>query len=197
MSFKYRIAVILLNLLSKTWYFEIKGIIPEKPAIIAFWHGTMLPVWKYFENKGSFAVVSMSKDGEILTQLLKRWKFSVLRGSSSRNGKEVLNEMTELASKGFLLITPDGPQGPIYKMKAGAVVSSIRSEVPLVLVGVIVKNKKIFNSWDKFYLPMPFTKIILQFSECNNFRKDLSKSEVNDNILKLEKVLNNLNKISD
>lgn len=195
MSLKYKIVVNLLNLISKTWFFEIRGNIPAKPSIIAFWHGTMLPVWKFFENRDSFAVVSLSKDGEILTNLLKIWKFTVIRGSSSKNGKEVLNEMIDLASKGYLLITPDGPQGPIYKMKAGAMISSIRSEVPIVLVGVITKKKKIFNSWDRFYLPMPFTKIILQFSESYSFAKDLTKIEINEKILELENKLNSLNNI--
>ncbi len=196
MSFKHRFAIFILNLISKTWRYEIHGNVPNCPAVIAFWHGTMLPIWKFFDKKNAFAVVSLSKDGEILTQLLKKWKFTVLRGSSSRNGKEVLQDMIELAPKGYLLITPDGPQGPIYRMKAGAVITSQRAEIPLVLAGIKVKNKIILNSWDRFYLVMPFAKIILDFSNEYNFKKDFSKQEIDEKISLLEIELNQLNRIS-
>ena len=195
MSFKYRFAIFLLNLISKTWRYEIIGNPPPKPSVVAFWHGTMLPIWKYFEHKNPLAVVSLSKDGEILTQLLKKWGFTVLRGSSSRNSKEVMQDMIELAPKGNLLITPDGPQGPIYKMKAGAVITSQRAKVPLVLAGIEVKNKIILNSWDKFYFVMPFAKIILHFSEVYNFKKDFTKEDIDNRISDLENELNYLNRI--
>lgn len=47
--------------------------------ILAFWHGTMLIPW--FSNKGRnfSAIVSQSKDGEILTRVLKKWKYNVIR----------------------------------------------------------------------------------------------------------------------
>ncbi len=52
-------------MISTTWKFEIFGEIPQKPAIIIFWHGFMLPVWKLFSNKYAFSVISKSKDGEL------------------------------------------------------------------------------------------------------------------------------------
>jgi lysophospholipid acyltransferase (LPLAT)-like uncharacterized protein len=88
------------------------GKYPEKPAIIAFWHGKMLPAWKFFGSFGANAIVSQSKDGEILTALLEKWGFRVVRGSSSKGGREALQEIVDIAPKGYFLITPDGPQGP-------------------------------------------------------------------------------------
>ena len=47
-------------------------------GVIAFWHTFMLPCWKIFERKNAFAVVSLSKDGELLSTLLKKMKFQLL-----------------------------------------------------------------------------------------------------------------------
>ena len=72
LSLIQKLVVVLLNLISKTWRFEVKSKLSDRPAIIAFWHGLMLPVWKYFEDKNPTGVVSRSKDGQILSALLEK-----------------------------------------------------------------------------------------------------------------------------
>jgi hypothetical protein len=197
LELKYKIAVFLLNMLSKTWRFRIvEGDFPEKPAIIVFWHGLMLPGWKLFEGKNPKAIVSLSKDGEILSKLLQKWDFEVIRGSSSKNGKEALEMIINNAQDNFVLITPDGPQGPANKMKAGAVVACQRSGTKLYLCGITIKSKKIFNkSWDKFQLPYPFSKILIRFSDAIKIEKNAEKKEINTIISKYEIKLLNLSKI--
>src|SRR3989339_614407 len=172
LKLSHRFSIFLLRLISKTWRYEIDGNIPEKPAIIAFWHGLMLPVWKYFSKHEPIAVVSLSKDGEILSDILEKWKYTLIRGSSSKGGKEVLESIVEQANDGLTLITPDGPQGPIHEFKAGGVIASQRSGVPLILCGVKIKWKFTFKkSWDRFSFPYPFSKIIL-----NNYQKVIMNS---------------------
>ena len=197
LELKYRFAVLLLNLLSKTWRFRIiEGTFPDKPAIIVFWHGLMLPGWKLFEGKSPKAIVSLSKDGEILSNLLQKWGFEVIRGSSSKNGKEVLKLIINNALEHYVLITPDGPQGPANKMKAGAIVACQRSGTKLFLCGISINSKKIFNkSWDKFQLPYPFSKIYIRFSEAIEIEKNTEKKEINTIISKYEIKLLNLSKI--
>jgi lysophospholipid acyltransferase (LPLAT)-like uncharacterized protein len=197
LELKYKIAVFLLNMLSKTWRIRImEGDIPEKPAIIVFWHGLMLPGWKLFEGKNPKAIVSLSKDGEILSSLLKKWGFEVIRGSSSKNGKEALELIINNAVDNYVLITPDGPQGPANKMKAGAVVACQRSGTKLYLCGITINSKKIFNkSWDKFQLPYPFSIVNIRFSEAIEIEKSLDKKEITTFISKYEIKLLNLSKI--
>jgi hypothetical protein len=197
LELKYRIAVFLLNMLSKTWRFRIvEGNIPEKPAIIVFWHGLMLPGWKLFEGKNPKAIVSLSKDGEILSTLLRKWGFEVVRGSSSKNGKEALEIIINNALDNYVLITPDGPQGPALKMKAGAIVACQRSGTKLYLCGITINSKKIFHkSWDKFQLPYPFSKILIRYSEAIEIDKNTEKKEINSFISKYEINLLNLSKV--
>ena len=187
----HKILIKLLKFISLTWRFEIKGKIPNPPGIIAFWHGSMLPVWKYFSKYNPYAIVSPSKDGEILSNLLKEWNYSLIRGSSSNKGKKALDSIIENASKNFVLITPDGPRGKIYKFKPGAVVASQRSGSPLYLCRVRIKYLFAFQkSWDKFKLPLPFTKIILEFTNRIIVEKELDNEQVDRVIKQCEIFLN-------
>lgn len=183
----------MLRSIASTWRIKAIGEEPKPPSIIAFWHGLMMPCWKYFAGKNSYAVVSQSKDGEILTHLLKKWDYQVLRGSSSKGSKDVLSKMEEAAEKGFLLITPDGPRGKIYEFKPGAVITAYRKKVPLYLCGVKMKSYKAFDkSWDKFKLPLPFSTIELHFSDPLILPENASREEINHYIIESEETLKNL-----
>src|SRR3974377_819178 len=81
--------------------------------IFVFWHKNMLIGWWIFRNNNPIALVSQSSDGEILTNILKKWNYELTRGSSSKGGKEALNELIEKTNTGNpIIITPDGPRGP-------------------------------------------------------------------------------------
>ena len=196
LNLSYKIAVSMINLVSKTWRINVTGKIPEKPAIIVFWHGLMLPGWKMFGGKLPYAVVSQSRDGEILSALLKKWGFRLIRGSSSKSGKEVLAEITINSQENYVLMTPDGPRGPIYKMKPGALIASLRTGTPLYFCGIKINRKKIFErSWDKFQLPLPFSKIEITYSQPYIFSKELSREEIAEKIVELERELNDYIKL--
>jgi lysophospholipid acyltransferase (LPLAT)-like uncharacterized protein len=189
---KYRIAICLMNLISKTWRIRIKGKIPDK-GVAVFWHGYMLPVWFAFKSKAPVAVVSQSKDGSILSSLLERLGYELIRGSSSKDGKLVLNEICTLVQNKLVLITPDGPRGPERKMKPGAVIAAKRTSSELFLVGVKMGFHIPFNkSWDKFKVPMPFSKIEVLISDPILISDKLSISEVDDIISLCDSKLNNL-----
>jgi len=95
------------------------------PSVIAFWHGSMLLGWYIHrprKNHTVAALVSQSKDGEILSATLERWGYAMIRGSSHVGGKEAMVSMVDCVTKGnSLCITPDGPTGPRHEMKMGAV----------------------------------------------------------------------------
>ncbi|MGA7722846.1 MAG: lysophospholipid acyltransferase family protein [Ignavibacteriaceae bacterium] len=165
----------------------------RKNYILAFWHGTMLIPW-YFNRKRNFvALVSKSKDGELLSKLLKNWGYDVLRGSSSKDGGLVLRSMIDYSKKERkIAITPDGPRGPIYKMKPGAVITSQRSNIPLVLVGIGIKKKKTLKSWDKFEIPLLFSKVKMVYSNPIFFKDNMSYNETSEIITRCEIILNEL-----
>ena len=180
----------MLNLLSKTWRIKAHGEVPRKPALVIFWHGLMLPAWKFFECKEPVAVVSRSKDGEILSRLLLKWGFTLIRGSSSKGGKEVLESVCEELEENIVLMTPDGPRGPAKVMKAGAAVASQRTGVGIYPCRIDIKSKKIFEkSWDNFELPLPFSKIILNFLNPVLIPGDATRDEINNYLIELQEKL--------
>ncbi len=162
----------------------------NKNYVFAFWHGKMLIPW-YINRKQNFsALVSRSKDGDILANLLQKWKYDVSRGSSHSGGKEALEEILLKAnSKKNVSITPDGPTGPIYKMKAGAVITAKKSRIPIVLVGVFNSRKYVLKSWDKFEIPKMFSKSVLVFSEPIYIDENLSYEKTTNKIDECENKL--------
>ena len=100
-------------------------------SIFIFWHSKMLTGWYIFKNKNPAALVSQSKDGAILSKLLNMWKYEVVRGSSSKGGKEAVDKLIELVKSGRnAIITPDGPRGPAGQIKNGPLIISNKSNVP-------------------------------------------------------------------
>lgn len=186
-----KIGLFFLRMLAATWRIEILGKFPPEHSVVAFRHGRMMPVWKIFAGRDASAIVSSSKDGQILTDLLRAWGYRVTRGSSSKNGKEALEAMTKNAKTGRVLITPDGPRGPAGKMKPGAFVAAMRAEVPLIFCNISIHKAKVFSkSWDNFELPLPFSKCRVTFSEPVTIEKDTSRDEVTQLIHTTEKEFN-------
>ncbi|MCK9281359.1 MAG: lysophospholipid acyltransferase family protein [Melioribacteraceae bacterium] len=160
-----------------------------------FWHGKMLIGWYLFRKYNSAALISPSKDGEILTNLLVNWNYKIVRGSSNDSGKDALQKMLVLADKKMnLIITPDGPKGPAEKMKAGAVVICKKKKLPLLLSGIRMEKKKRLKSWDSFEIPLPFSSVIVTYSNPIWIEESLSYDETNEMILKAENELKELNK---
>lgn len=180
----------LINLISKTWRVNFHNF-PQKPSIVVFWHGDMLPLWKLFSNLNAYAMVSQSPDGELLSNLLSKWGYKLIRGSSSWGGKEALNKLIEVLCSSYVLITPDGPRGPKNIMKPGAIIASIRSERPLYISKVTFGLSYCFKqSWDNFKLPLPFSKINVEFLGPFLFENTKNRNKISIYIKTIESLLN-------
>ena len=59
-------------------------------------------------------------------------------------------------------ITPDGPRGPAYVMKPGAVLAARRVQSRVLLVGIAYGRSWRMKSWDRFFLPVPFSTVTMQ-----------------------------------
>lgn len=150
--------------------------------IFVFWHSQMLIGWWLFKNKNSGALVSKSSDGDILDNLLTKWNYRVFRGSSSKGGKEALQELMSYAdNNNSVVITPDGPRGPRREMKNGAFIISNKCSIPVMPVRIIYHKKKILpKSWDKFEIPYPFSKCEVYFGNKYEYVKYLDEAALNE-----------------
>lgn len=161
--------------------------------VLAFWHGTMLLPWYLHGSKNFAALTSKSRDGDLLAKILKKWKYKVIRGSSSTGGDVALGIMVDYAKNKYsVAITPDGPRGPRHNFKAGAVVTAKKTGIPLILAGVGFKRKKFLSNWDKFEIPYFFTTAKIVYSDPFYVNRKLTFEETSAVISSCNAELNKL-----
>ncbi len=158
-------AQLIYYFICKTIKFKQIGKFPDKRAIFCFWHSSFFPLIYMYRNKKIHILVSLSKDGELLIKPLQTFGFVPVRGSSSKLGDKGLKKMIRvLKNEGYAAITPDGPRGPREVFKEGALYISYLSKTPIYLVGVACDKKIELKSWDKFKIPLPFSKCLIFIS---------------------------------
>jgi hypothetical protein len=136
----------------------------QRGVIFAFWHGKMIAGWllarRLFPRREISGVVSLSGDGQILADALDRLRFLLIRGSSSRGKEEVRRNIgVALKSRGVVAVTPDGPRGPQHRFKYGTLRLAAQHHVPLVFAQIHYYNARSLKSWDRFEIPMPFSRV--------------------------------------
>ncbi len=139
------------------------------PFILALWHDELFPsiyVPQYLDEFKLMTVASQSKDGELITSILHRLGYIVARGSSSRGGLHALLGMARTMRKEKICpaITVDGPKGPRHKVKDGIFFLAHKAQAPIIPMRCRLSRAKIFHkSWDRFQLPLPFSKVHVRF----------------------------------
>ena len=144
--------------------------IPRGPVIFVFWHNRILLMpylfskhWKIRSHQRTAVLVSASKDGEKLANVLKKFNLLCVRGSTSRGGKRALRELARLVTNGYDVgITPDGPRGPRYQVQHGAISLAQLTQAPIIPISYTLSKKITLNSWDHFMIPIPFGRCVLR-----------------------------------
>lgn len=136
------------------------------PVLLAFWHGRMLYFLHRYHRQRFTILVSRSKDGEFVTQVLQRFGVHVTRGSSRHGGAQALREIVRKVRSGYhAAFTPDGPRGPRYQVQPGIVAVAQKTGAAIVPVTYSARWKKVFRSWDAFLMPLPFSRIVVIYGE--------------------------------
>lgn len=150
-------------------------------AVTVTWHNRLLFFPVMFParlRKRTMAIVSPSRDGQYIVDLISVMKIRSLRGSSNKRGVQVQMEAIQAVKDGFYVsFTPDGPRGPKYHMNKGPIHLASYCEVPLIPVSVNYSRYWQIRSWDNFQIPKPFSKITLVLGERIDIPKDLSPVE--------------------
>ena len=131
-----------------------------KGAIFVTWHGRSLLPANVFRNKGYWALISLSNDGEIQNHIFRRFGFQTIRGSTGRGGvRGALQMARKLQEGGVLAFTPDGPRGPTHRVQLGVILMAEKSGAPIIPLGISVRRRWLLNkSWDGYMIPQPFTR---------------------------------------
>jgi len=160
----------LLQLLGRTMRYEIDdraGIVGgpvTENYIGALWHNRLLVfplvLRRFFPQRHGAALISASRDGDLLADAVRRFGYDAVRGSSSRLGASAILQLGEvLASHGDVVITPDGPLGPVYELGPGIIFLAQKTGAPVLPVNMEYSSFWRIKSWDRFIVPRPFAKI--------------------------------------
>lgn len=170
-----RLVWTLISLIGLTWRFEViaeEGVTPllwglgAGAQIFCFWHQCVLPCAIYYRRTHATILISQSFDGELITRILNLFGFRAVRGSSSRGAREGLIGLKSIIESGSpAIFTADGPRGPIYRTKMGPIKLAQLTGAPIGAFHLEPEHAWVINSWDRFLVPWPFTRIVVSWAQ--------------------------------
>lgn len=137
----------------------------REPVILAHWHGDEYSLIHLVKKFKLATMTSTSRDGDRVDFVIRKFGGVTTRGSSTRGGISALKGLIRLSKEGRIVsIAIDGPRGPIYQPKPGVFELSRLCKAAIIPVGVAVDRAfKFEKSWNKAYLPLPFSRVYLVF----------------------------------
>ena len=147
---------------------HLDAALSKAPSLVpCYWHQHQLFCGKFLVEqrpKGLTVgwLISPSVDGEIGAMIVRRFGGAVIRGSSSHTGARALRDYYQALVKDAVspVVTPDGPRGPRFKFKPGAILLAQMSGRPMLPMAYAASRARLIK-WDKFVIPMPFSRIII------------------------------------
>jgi len=190
----------LLQLWGRTLRYEIDdraGIVGRPVTenyIGALWHNRLLVfpliLRRFFPQRHGAALISASRDGDLLADAVQRFGYDVVRGSSSRLGASAILQLTQvLAAGGDVVITPDGPRGPAYELGPGIIFLAQKSGAAVLPMNLEYSRCWRLGSWDRFIVPRPFAKVRVLINRPHNVKSTTTPEEFEGERLALQNTM--------
>ncbi|MDC0864878.1 lysophospholipid acyltransferase family protein [Rickettsiaceae bacterium] len=192
-----RLITLYLKIVYKTskWCFVFQDEITEeiinrkRGALFAMWHNRLafgMGLYKRYDNV--HALASSHTDGKLITDVIKKMGYKVIVGSSNKNSTVALRQIIRtINSNGKVVITPDGPRGPMYKVGGNITQIGYKYKKSVIPVSCISSKYFTLKSWDKMMIPKIFGTIVVTIGRSVILSGDKEKD---DELLK--KTLSNL-----
>jgi lysophospholipid acyltransferase (LPLAT)-like uncharacterized protein len=201
----YHLARLLTVTIRFTWQdlARLDEFDPKQRVIYCIWHNRLALSVILFEkryrkrqpDRRLAAMVSASRDGGLLTRILELFGVQPVRGSSSRRGAQALLEMTSWAERNYdLAITPDGPRGPCFTVQEGVIALAQLTGLTIIPVTYQINWKFRLNTWDRFQVPLPFTRCDVIFGQPVQVPREATEEQREFLRRKLEDTLKSLTK---
>lgn len=192
---------VLIKLIGRTVRFEVKGWENWEAAssagsipIYTIWHNRVFLATYFFQRRRIVVMTSQSFDGEYIARFIQRFGFGAARGSSTRGGTGAIVEMIRMMRAGSPAgFTIDGPKGPKYVAKMGAVLLAKKTGQPILPFSISASRfwtaKK---SWDHFQVPRPFTRALVDIARPIQVTDNAGETELLAKRDELQSVLDSL-----
>ena len=163
-------------------------------VIGALWHNRLLLLPHiagfYVPARPAVALISASRDGDLLAEIVQRFGVKAARGSSSRKGAGAILQLADMIATGYdVAITPDGPRGPAYRLGGGIVFLAQKSGTPVLLMNMEYSSCWRLKSWDRFILPKPFSVVRVIFGGLHEVQKTENDADFESERLRLENAM--------
>lgn len=162
-------------------------------CVTVTWHNRLLYFPAIFPKaacKRTVAVVSASRDGQYVSDLISFFGIKAMRGSSKKRGANALLGATRALKDGYhVSFTPDGPRGPKYTMSRGPIHLASTQGAKLVPVSINASRYWSIKSWDNFQIPKPFSTLTLVIGEPVDIPPDLDDAGLEEWRIKAEQAL--------
>ncbi len=162
-------------------------------VVLCCWHQQFFSAIRHFKNYRQYRpslMISRSADGEIIAGVAEKTGWDVVRGSSSRGGRDALARMAErLKQRRVAAHIVDGPRGPSGSVKAGVIRLAQLGGAVIAPFSARADRAWYFNSWDRFMIPKPFARVTLRFDGLFPVPSPSSPEEFEEHRLRLEKIM--------
>jgi lysophospholipid acyltransferase (LPLAT)-like uncharacterized protein len=156
----------LIRVICSTLRWEVRGrehldtvLASGHRPIFTFWHVCILSATWFWRNRGIVVMSSVSRDAEYTGRVIKRLGYGTARGSATRGGGRALAEMAHCLDNGMeVAFTIDGPRGPAFVAKPGAVTLARHTGQAILPFHIASRSYIEFPSWDRLQIPLPFTR---------------------------------------
>jgi len=178
----------------------VEQILADKNGVYApcYWHQNHLLCSNFLRGwiKRGFRacfLVSASVDGEVPARIARSWGADVIRGSANQTGALALRDMQQMMKRGVSIITTaDGPNGPKYEFKSGAVLMARIGNVPMVPIACAADRAWYLRRWDNFMIPKPFARIVLAVGDPITVPRSTPLNEIEEYRLQMQYATNAL-----
>ena len=141
----------------------------KKPCIYAMWHAHQFCIHGLPDRGKVNVLISRSRDGEIIANVVEKWGFKTIRGSKGKKGavEASMQMLSALKENECCAMMVDGPHGPARVVKDGVIKIAKLSGAPIVPIYWYSNNFTFakFPSWDEMRSPILATNLINIYGE--------------------------------
>ena len=171
----------------------------KQPFILAFWHGRLLMMPCAWPRRVPIhMLISGHRDGRIIADAVSHFGIESIAGSTTSGGSAALRAMVRHLKNGECVgITPDGPDGPAMCASSGIVTMARLAGAPIVPLAYATGRRRILETWDRFHLPLPFTRGVFIWDEPINVPAELDEAGIERYRALVERRLNGVTTEAD